>query len=98
MRRAGRHIVAFAQGLHTQEVIVQIPYDLRRIVHPANSENKELTGRQAEAMRPERALDHGHGSQGGDFFRRLDAGPCEVHVERPGLCHDTSRLEGCLHR
>jgi hypothetical protein len=44
------------------------------------------------------ALEYGHRTQGGDFFGWLDAGPCEVNVERPALCPDTSRLEGCFHR
>src|ERR671916_1458806 len=37
--------------------------------------------------------EHGRGNQGGDLFRGLYAGPCEVNVERPGICPDTSRLE-----
>src|SRR5215211_2997099 len=38
-----------------------------------------------------------HGCAGSHLFRRLDAGPGEVHVERPGLCHDLPRLESGLH-
>lgn len=39
-----------------------------------------------------------HGSLSDHLFRWLYPRPCEVHVERPGLCHYTSRLEGRFHR
>ena len=81
----------------TDALTVQLPiFSSTDSVCPAT--NRTFGKVRKQGADRQRALEHGHGTQGGDFFRWLDACPREVHVERPGLCHDTSRLEGFFHR